>query len=110
VITKADTLFVASAHSERGVDASHRGGNRGFVRVVDDRTLRIPDYKGNCIFNTLGNFPVNPRAGVVLLDFESHRTLQLVGRPEILYNMDDSDGQTGGTRRYWHYTLIAGWR
>ena len=56
IIKKADTLFVASAHPERGVDASHRGGNPGFARIVDDFTLRIPDYTGNCLFNTLGNF------------------------------------------------------
>ena len=72
VITKADTLFVASVHPERGVDASHRGGNPGFVTIVDDRTLRIPDYKGNCMFNTFGNFVVNPRAGLIFVDFELH--------------------------------------
>lgn len=40
-IATADTFFVASVHPTRGVDASHRGGNPGFVRVLDDRTLRI---------------------------------------------------------------------
>ncbi len=101
VITKADTLFVASAHSERGVDASHRGGNPGFVMVMDDRTLRIPDYQGNCMFNTLGNFSVNPRAGLIFLDFERQRTLQLIGRPEILWDVDDPTSESGGTNRYW---------
>ena len=100
-ITKADTFFVASVHPGRGVDASHRGGNPGFVTIVDDRTLRIPDYPGNSMFNTLGNFAVNPRAGLIFLDFESHRTLQLVGRPEILYDVDGSAEETGGTKRYW---------
>jgi len=101
VITKADTFFVASVHPERGVDASHRGGNPGFVTIVDDRTLRIPDYPGNSMFNTLGNFAVNPRAGLIFLNFASHRTLQLVGWPEILYDVDGSAEETGGTKRYW---------
>ena len=71
IIAKADTFFVASVHPERGVDASHRGGNPGFVTLVDDRTLRIPDYPGNSMFNTLGNFTANPRAGLIFLDFRS---------------------------------------
>ena len=61
--TSADTFFVASAHAERGVDASHRGGLPGFVRVLGDRTLEIPDYPGNSMFNTLGNPAADPRAG-----------------------------------------------
>ncbi len=105
VITKADTLFVASAHSERGVDASHRGGNPGFVRIMDDRTLRIPDYEGNCMFNTLGNFSGHPHAGVIFLDFERQQTLQLTGRPEILWDVDDPSNETGGTNRFWQLHL-----
>ena len=101
IITQADTFFVASAHPERGVDASHRGGNPGFVTIVDDHTLRIPDYLGNSMFNTLGNFTANPRAGLIFLDFESGRTLQLSGRPEILYDMKNIPDETGGTQRYW---------
>ena len=101
IITKADTFFVASVHPERGVDASHRGGNPGFVRIVNDRTLRIPDYQGNAMFNTLGNFTVNPRAGLQFLDFETGRTLQVIGRPEILYDVEESAKETGGTKRFW---------
>lgn len=105
LITNADTFFVASVHSERGVDASHRGGNPGFVKVLDDRILHIPDYIGNSMFNTLGNFTVNPRAGLIFLDFESHRTLQLTGRTEVLYDLDDPTEETGGTNRYWQFQI-----
>ena len=101
LIRSADTFFVASAHPTRGVDASHRGGNPGFVRALGDRKIRIPDYVGNSMFNTLGNFAVNPRAGLLFLDFESNRTLQLVGRPEIQWELDDPLHETGSTKRYW---------
>ncbi len=101
IIKEADTLFVASAHPARGVDASHRGGNQGFVHIVDDLTLRIPDYTGNCMFNTLGNFVINPRAGLVFVDFEHGTTLQLIGRAEILWDNEDPVGETGGTNRFW---------
>ena len=69
---------------ERSMNASHRGGPPGFVEVVDDRTLRIPDYVGNSMLNTLGNLTVNPHAGLVVLDFGPNRTLQLTRRAEIL--------------------------
>jgi predicted pyridoxine 5'-phosphate oxidase superfamily flavin-nucleotide-binding protein len=101
LIRSADTSFVASAHPVRGVDASHRGGNPGFIRVLDERKIRIPDYLGNNMFNTLGNFAANPRAGLLLLDFDRNRTLQLVGRPEIQWDLDDPLDKTGSTRRYW---------
>lgn len=101
LIASADTLFVASANPGHGVDASHRGGQPGFVRVLDDRRLRIPDYVGNSMFNTLGNFTAYPHAGLVFVDFDSSRALQLTGHAEILWDQEDPDDETGGTRRYW---------
>ena len=97
----ADTFFVASAHPQFGIDASHRGGPQGFVNVLNEHTLRIPDYVGNSMFNTLGNFAANPKAGLLFLDFERGRTLQLIGRPEILWNQEDAEEESGGTRRFW---------
>lgn len=108
-IAQADTFFVASAHPEQGVDASHRGGLPGFVQVLDQVRLRIPDYAGNSMFNTLGNFVSYPYAGLVFLDFDSGRVLQLSGRPGILWDLDDPQGNTGGTRRYWEFKLEE-WR
>ena len=105
LITAADTFFVASAHPAHGIDASHRGGNPGFVRVVDNKTLQIPDYVGNSMFNTLGNFMINPRAGLVFLDFERHRTLQLIGRSEILWEFNDLKHPSGDTQRYWKFKI-----
>ncbi|MFC1749238.1 pyridoxamine 5'-phosphate oxidase family protein [Pseudomonadota bacterium] len=107
LITTADTFFVASAHPERGVDASHRGGHAGFVHFVNDRQLRIPDFAGNSMFNTLGNIASYPYAGLVFIDFERGRLLQLTGKAEILWDIDDPTEETGGTRRYWQFDLSA---
>jgi uncharacterized protein len=104
-IAAADTLFVASAHPHRGVDASHRGGNPGFVQILNERSLRIPDYAGNSMFNTLGNLVINPYAGLVFLDFERSRTLQLTGQATIQWHLDDSIDSTGGTHRYWDFAI-----
>ncbi len=105
LIAAADTLFVASAHPEHGVDASHRGGRPGFVRILNPRRMRIPDYPGNSMFNTLGNFAVYPRAGLVFLDFDNSRTLQLTGRVEMLWDQHDAGDETGGTCRYWEFEI-----
>ena len=109
LIRGADTFFVASTHPTRGVDASHRGGQPGFVRILDDRTIRVPDYVGNNMFNTLGNLALNPRAGLLFFDFDRSRSLQLVGRAEIQWQLDDPHHETGGTRRYWDFE-IERWR
>lgn len=100
-IAAADTFFVASVSPGHGLDASHRGGNPGFIRMLDRQRIRIPDYGGNSLFNTLGNLTVYPRAGLVFLDFETGRILQLIGEAEILWDQDDPHSQTGGTGRYW---------
>lgn len=87
MIRSADTFFVASyvEHDDgrRSVDVSHRGGRAGFVRVEGNR-LTIPDYAGNLFFNTLGNLSINPRAGLLFVDFTSGDVLQLAGRAEII--------------------------
>lgn len=113
MIDSADTFFVASyvagqndAASE-GVDVSHRGGRPGFVRIDDDRTLTVPDYLGNFHFNTLGNFLVNPKAGLLFVDFNTGDVLTLTGHVEILW--DDPDTKHfAGAERLWRFTLDHG--
>ena len=78
-IVRADTFFIATEHPDSGADVSHKGGNPGFVQVVDAGHLAIPDYNGNSMFNTLGNIAVNPKAGLLFINFESGRTLQIRG-------------------------------
>ena len=104
-IGSADTFFVGSSDKEKNLDASHRGGNPGFIEIIDDITLKIPDYPGNSMFNTLGNFVSNPRAGLLFVDFEEGKTLQLMGNAEILWNLEDTEGVTGGTNRFWNFTV-----
>lgn len=105
IIGAADTFFVASAHPERGVDASHRGGPPGFVTIVDDRTLRIPDYVGNKMYNTLGNFESNPRAGLVFVDFASGQTLQLTGKSTIRWDLREAERPPGDAERFWDFRV-----
>jgi predicted pyridoxine 5'-phosphate oxidase superfamily flavin-nucleotide-binding protein len=103
LIQAADTFFVASGLTTGGMDGSHRGGNAGFVRVRDGR-LRIPDYNGNSMFGTLGNFIVNPRAGLSFIDFAGERQLQMTGDVTVEPRSDDDIEATGGTGRWWTFT------
>jgi predicted pyridoxine 5'-phosphate oxidase superfamily flavin-nucleotide-binding protein len=101
-IRNADTLFVASSHSDGRVDASHRGGSPGFVRSSGDLLL-IPDYVGNSMYNTLGNFAVHPRAGLTFVDFDHGRQLQLTGDVELRFDVESELQLTGGTGRWWAF-------
>jgi ferredoxin-NADP reductase/MOSC domain-containing protein YiiM len=91
VVARLDTLFIASQFSEdaadwsHGVDVSHRGGKPGFVLAAHETLLLIPDYSGNCMFNTLGNIAMNPKCGLLFIDFDTGDTLQLTGEAEILW-------------------------
>ena len=108
-IARADTLFVASTHPRRGSDVSHRGGYPGFVRALDARTLRFPDYPGNSMFNTLGNFAVHPAGGLLVPDFATGRLLALTGSVSLGPAGEEPAQPTGGTGRYWEFR-VEGWR
>jgi len=100
VITAADTFFVASyvdIDGQRSVDVSHRGGQSGFVRVEGNR-LTIPDFAGNLFFNTLGNLLVNPRAGLLFIDFNSGDLLHLSGRADIILEGPQVEAFQGAER------------
>ncbi len=102
-IDGVDSLFIASQHldesksksnnsnnpiNNRGVDSSHRGGMPGFVKMLNEKTLLIPDYLGNNFFNTMGNISLNPKTGIQFLDFENGHRVMLTGTSEIIWAED----------------------
>ncbi len=84
-----DTVFLASHHVDHGSDPTHRGGPPGFITVVDERTISLPDYVGNGMFQTLGNLLLDDRVGLVSVDFGTGRTVQLTGRGSITASPPD---------------------
>jgi predicted pyridoxine 5'-phosphate oxidase superfamily flavin-nucleotide-binding protein len=99
LVRAADTFFIASAHAQRGADASHRGGRPGFVEVASGgRSLRFPDYSGNRMFQTLGNLAVDPRAGLLFIDWESGTALQLTGRARVVWDAGEVAARPGAER------------
>ena len=98
VIETADTFFIATIHPDAGLDASHRGGLPGFVRVTDDRNMTFPDYTGNNMFQTLGNITADSRAGLLFLNFETGDTLQMTGTAKVDWNPDRAAEFPGANR------------
>lgn len=88
LITAADAFFVATADIDGNADASHRGGNPGFLQVLSPAWLRWPDYQGNSMFMTLGNIAVNPRCGILIPDWTTGGTLQVTGTAELSWAPD----------------------
>lgn len=104
LISAADNFYIASSYRrisdvpEHGTDISHRGGKPGFVRLDGDRTLVFPDYPGNAYFNTLGNLLLNPRAGLLFVDFSSGDLLSITGDADILWDNSETHGFVGVER------------
>jgi hypothetical protein len=87
LVREADTFFIASRHPQRGTDASHRGGRPGFVdAAADGGSLTFPDYQGNNMFQTLGNLTANPLCGLLFIDWENGRTVQVAGRANVIWD------------------------
>jgi predicted pyridoxine 5'-phosphate oxidase superfamily flavin-nucleotide-binding protein len=100
-LRRADTFFLGTSHPGRGADASHRGGNPGFIRVDDDR-LWWPDYPGNNLFNSMGNLAVDDTGALLVIDFDRGATLHLSGRATVDWTEPGSPGDDGHTgRRVW---------
>lgn len=107
VLRRADTSFLATGSSQagrggsEGLDASHRGGRPGFIRVrqeVDGSVLTLPDFSGNNLFNSFGNLQVNPRAGLLTFDFEAGAVLSLSGSARVIWDGPEVDAFEGAER------------
>lgn len=82
-IGRSAMFFIATADVAGHPDCSYKGGLPGFVQVLDERTLAIPDYDGNGMYRSWGNVRVNPHVGLLFLDFEQPRRLRVNGSASI---------------------------
>jgi hypothetical protein len=88
-----DMFFLATADAHGRPNCSYKGGDPGFVRVLDEHTIAFPDYDGNGMFLSLGNALLNPEVGLLFVSFERGRRLRLNGTAAV----DTAD------------PLLAGW-
>jgi uncharacterized protein len=82
-IERSPMFFIATADAHGHPDCSYKGGLPGFVRVLDERTLCIPDYDGNGMYRTWGNVIANPAVGLLFMDFEQPKRLRVNGTARV---------------------------
>jgi len=82
-IEARDMLFLATADEDGRPQCSYKGGEPGFVRVLDERTIAFPSYDGNGMYLSTGNVLVNPHVGLLFVDLEGRRRMRLNGIASI---------------------------
>ncbi len=100
-IESLDMFFLATADEQGRPNCSYKGGEPGFVRVLDEHTVAFPSYDGNGMYLSSGNVLVNPNVGMLFIDFERGRRLRLNGVASI----DEHDKLMGHYPR--HSSLCA---
>lgn len=82
-IESLDMFFLATADDQGHPSCSYKGGEPGFVRVLDEHTVAFPNYDGNGMYLSAGNVLVNPNVGMLFISFEQGRRLRLNGVASI---------------------------
>jgi predicted pyridoxine 5'-phosphate oxidase superfamily flavin-nucleotide-binding protein len=82
-IEARDMFFLATADKHGSPQCSYKGGDPGFVRVLDERTIAFPSYDGNGMYLSLGNVLANPSVGLLFIDFDGQKRLRLNGVASI---------------------------
>ena len=85
-LAQLDTAFLATVSAEGAPYIQHRGGPKGFIKVLDDRTLGFADYAGNRQYITISNLAGNDRAYLFLLDFANRQRIKVWGRARVVEN------------------------
>jgi len=83
-IAEARSFYLATASAEGQPYIQHRGGPRGFLRALDDKTLAFADYRGNRQYITTGNLAENPRAYIFIMDYVRQRRTKLWGTAKVV--------------------------
>jgi predicted pyridoxine 5'-phosphate oxidase superfamily flavin-nucleotide-binding protein len=82
-IEARDMFFIATTDAEGRPQCSYKGGDPGFVRVLDETTIAFPSYDGNGMYLTVGNLVTTKKVGLLFIDFESRKRMRLNGVASI---------------------------
>lgn len=82
-LERLDMFFLATVDAQGQPTCSYKGGDPGFVTVVDDRTLAFPNYDGNGMYLSMGNVVATRRVGLLFIDFARQRRLRVDGTAEL---------------------------
>lgn len=82
-VERLDMFFLATVDALGRPTCSYKGGDPGFVTIVDDRTLAFPNYDGNGMYLSMGNVDATRRVGLLFVDFERQRRMRVDGTAEL---------------------------
>jgi len=85
-LAELDTAFLGTSSAQGAPYIQHRGGPKGFIKVLDDRTLAFADFAGNKQYITISNLAGNDRAYLFLLDFANRQRIKIWGRARVVEN------------------------
>jgi uncharacterized protein len=88
-LTEIDTAFLSTASKDGQPYVQHRGGPKGFIKVIDEHTLGIVDYQGNRQYVTAGNLTENDRICLFLIDYENRQRVKVWGTAKVVALKDD---------------------
>lgn len=88
-ISERDSFYMASVSSNGWPYVQHRGGPAGFVKVIDERTLAFPDFRGNRQLISTGNLAGDGRVALILVDYPSRTRLKVLGHARIVGITED---------------------
>ena len=90
-IAERDSFYMATVSESGWPYVQHRGGPPGFIRVLDEKTLAIPDFRGNRQYISTGNLATDDRAALILMDYPHRRRLKLYAHVEAMDLATDSE-------------------
>jgi hypothetical protein len=84
LLAEANSLYFATASADGQPYIQHRGGPKGFIKVLDKNTLAFADYRGNRQYITQGNLSENPKANIFLMDYVHRRRVKIWGEARVV--------------------------
>ena len=107
-VRQTNSAFLATVNSEGWSYVQHRGGRRGFIHVLDEKKIVMPDFDGNGQLLTVGNLAVSSRAMLLLMDFKAKRRLKLWGKASVVSAEEcEADVELDGARRVLIFEISA---
>ena len=107
-IESRDMFFLSSVDHQGRPTVSYKGGDPGFVRVLDAKTLAFPSYDGNGMYFSMGNIAANPEIGCLFIDFEKPFRLRLQGRAELVKQVRAKINELGIQYIYYQFISVTG--
>jgi len=83
-IAERDSLYLGTVSADGQPYVQHRGGPKGFLKVIDEHTLAFADFSGNRQYISMGNLADNPKAFIFLMDYPNRRRIKIWGRAEVV--------------------------